>query len=166
MILFTLLVYLGDVANELRQETALAANNRCRSDEVYFQEACYYLSKDDDELVSQAQAQYEKCKSRNATLASIRTIHENAFIASETSPSKESLYWTGLVYNETFMKGAFRWLDDTSVIFTKWGMYEPKHVQDSSICVLFGSDGREFVWSVSNCSSKARYVCKSTVTEI
>ncbi|XP_065844505.1 uncharacterized protein [Oscarella lobularis] len=153
-------VALRDVANELRQETAPAANIRCRSDEFYFKEACYYLSKDDDELVSQVQAQNEKCKSRNATLASISTTYENAFIASETSPSKESLYWTGLVYNETFANGNFRWHDETPVIFTKWGMYEPKHLQDSSICVLFGSDGREFVWSVSNCSAKARYVCK------
>ena len=150
----------------MRQEAAPSAHGQCKKDELFFRNACYYWSKNDDEPVSQERAHNEKCRSRNATLASISTIHENAFIAAETSAVAGSNYWTGLVYNITSVQGAFSWLDATSVNFTKWGMYEPAYQKEGSqSCVLFRSDGREFVWSVSNCSSKASYVCKSNLTD-
>ena len=139
------------------------ADGRCEKDELYFENACYYWSKEGDESVSQERAHYEKCKSRKASLASISTAHENAFIARETSPVEGIRYWTGMIYNHTHMHGAFTWLDSFPVAFTKWGMYQPIYQtgKSQSNCVLLGLDGREFLWSVSNCSVKAHYVCKS-----
>ncbi|XP_065844363.1 uncharacterized protein [Oscarella lobularis] len=159
-------ISLRDMENGIRQETAPSMHGRCRKDELYFKSACYYWSKDEDEPVSQEVAQNEKCRSRNAALVSISTVYENAFVAKETSPVPESLYWTGLVYNDTSAQEAFTWLDTSPVIFTKWGKYEPAYPKrEKKGCVLFGSDGREFVWSVSNCSAKAQYVCKRFLNE-
>ena len=141
-------------------------DDRCKKDELYFENACYYISKDEDELVSQEVAGNEWCSSRNATLVSIRNAFENAFVAKETSPLQGSLYWTGLFYNDTSAHEAFMWLDDSPLSFTKWGKYEPASpMGENQGCVLLMSDGHEFVWSVSNCSVKAQYVCKSNLTE-
>ena len=148
------------MANELRQETAPSVHGKCRTDEIYFENACYYFLKDDDEPVSQERAHNKKCRSRNATLASIHTIYEHFFIATETSVVEGTLYWTGLYYNDT--SGAFTWLDGSPVTFTKWGMYEPQYEKSSGEnCVLFGPGGCEFVLSVSSCIANASYVCKS-----
>ena len=58
------------------------------------------------------------------------------------------------------------WLDASPISFTKWGKYEPKCPKgENQGCVLLGSDGREFVWSVSDCSAKAQYICKSNLTD-
>ena len=155
---------LGDIENRFRQKSAPSQDDRCRKDELYFKSACYYMSKDGNEPVSQDVAQNEKCCSRDAALVSISTVRENAFVAKETSPVQGSLYWTGLVYNDSSAQKAFTWLDTSPVIFTKWGKYEPAYPKGiNQRCVLFGSDGHEFVWSVSNCSARAQYVCKSNL---
>ena len=139
-------------------------DDRCRTDELYFGSACYYFSK--VEPVSQMVAQNEKCKSRGAALVSIRNVFENAFVEKETSAIQGSLYWTGLFYNDTSAQEAFTRLDASPISFTKWGKYEPAYPKgENQGCVLLGSDGREFVWSVSNCSFKAQYVCKSNLTD-
>ncbi|XP_065844331.1 uncharacterized protein [Oscarella lobularis] len=156
-------ISLRDMDNGIRLESDPLQDDRCRTDELYFESACYYFSK--DEPVSQEVAQNEKCKSRGA-LVSIRNAFENAFVAKETSPVQGSLYWTGLFYNDTSVQEAFTWLDTSPISFTKWGKYEPAYPKrENQGCVLLGSDGREFVWSVSNCSAKAQYVCKRFLKE-
>ena len=163
LLLSSFILNLGDMDNGIRLESDPLQDDRCRTDELYFESACYYFSK--DEPVSQEVAQNEKCSSRNATLVSIRNAFENAFVAKETSPVQGSLYWTGLFYNDTSAQEAFIWLDASPISFTKWGKYEPAYPKgENQGCVLLGSDGREFVWSVSNCSAKAQYVCKSNLT--
>ncbi|XP_065844501.1 uncharacterized protein [Oscarella lobularis] len=158
-------IALVDINTELREAKDSSANGLCREEELYFKNACYYWSKD-DELVSQERAD-ENCQNRDAALASISTVHENAFIAKETSVIEGSLYWIGLAYKNTdSVHGAFEWLYGPLVTFTKWAMYEPVFEAESNhSCVLFGSDGRDFVWSVSNCTTKAGYVCKRVVNE-
>ncbi|XP_065844670.1 uncharacterized protein [Oscarella lobularis] len=159
-------ISLRDIENRFRQKSAPSQDDRCRKDELYFKSACYYMSKDGNEPVSQDVAQNEKCSSRDAALVSISTVRENAFVAKETSPVQGSLYWTGLVYNDSSAQKAFTWLDTSPVIFTKWGKYEPAYPKGiNQRCVLFGSDGHEFVWSVSNCSARAQYVCKRFLNE-
>ena len=157
---------LEDMEKRLLLESDPSQDDRCRKDELYYESACYYISKDKDEPVSQEVARNEKCSSRNATLASMNTIYENAFVAKETSPVKESFYWTGLFYNDTSAQEAFMWLDASPISFTKWGKNEPASPKrENQGCVLLGSDGHEFVWTVSNCSAKAQYVCKSNLTD-
>ena len=154
---------LVDIKNEFLQAEDLSTNGLCRKDELYFKNSCYYWSKDDDQLLLQERAR-EDCQSRNAELASISTIHENSFIAKETSAVQGSPYWIGLVYNYTSEHGAFEWLDGSLVNFSKWAMYEPAFQAERTYsCVLFGSNGLEFVWSTSNCTAKAGYVCKSNL---
>ena len=161
----SLYAFLVDINTELREAKDSSANGLCREEELYFKNACYYWSKD-DELVSQERA-HENCQNRDSALASISTVHENAFIAKETSVIEGSLYWIGLAYKNTdSVHGAFEWLNGPLVTFTKWAMYEPVFEAESNhSCVLFGSDGRDFVWSVSNCTTKAGYVCKSNLVK-
>ena len=156
-----LFLFLVDIDKELREATDSSVTGLCRENELYFKNACYYWSKEDVGLVSQERA-HQECQNRNASLSSIKTIHENAFIAKETSANEGSLYWIGLVYDHTSVKKSFQWLSGAVVKFTRWAKYEPAlQNENSRSCVVFGSDGREFVWSVSNCSKKAGYVCKS-----
>ena len=129
-------------------------HHRCRKDELYFKDACYYLSSDHDKPRSQAIA-VQKCKDREAQLVSISSIHENAFVAKETLWMTVPI-WIGLLYNNT--SSAFAW-HGSPVTFTRWAKYEPKYLNGA--CVAFGFDGRDFTWSVSNCATKAGYVCKS-----
>ena len=160
---FFVLFFLVNISREIREATDLSATGLCGEHELNFKNACYYWSKEDIELVSQERA-HQICENRNSSLASIDSLHENAFIAKETSPVKGSLYWIGLVYNRTSVKKSFEWLSGALVNFTKWAMYEPAvQNRNSRSCVLFGSNGQEFVWSVSNCSKKAGYICKSTL---
>ncbi|XP_065844714.1 C-type mannose receptor 2-like [Oscarella lobularis] len=157
-------VSLRDLNNGIRLESDPLQDDRRRADELYFESACYYFSK--EEPVSQEVAQNEKCKSRGAALVSIRNVFENAFVARETSAIQGSLYWTGLFFNDTFAQKAFMWLDASPISFTKWGKYEPECPKgENQGCVLLGSDGREFVWSVSDCSAKAQYICKRFLSE-
>ena len=130
--------------------------HQCRKDELYFKDTCYYLSNGDDKPESQALAD-QKCNSRGAQLASINSIHENAFIAKETSAMTGPIYWIGLSYDST--SSTFTWLYGAPVTFTRWAKYEPTY--QNGECVTFGFDGRDFTWSVSNCSTKAGYICKS-----
>ena len=131
-------------------------HRRCQKDELYFKDACYYLSKNDDKPRSQILA-VQKCKSRGAELVSISSIHENAFVAKETSSLAGPIYWIGLVYNDA--TSAFAWLYGLPVTFTRWAKYEPKY--QNGACVAFAFDGLDFTWSVSNCATEAGYICKS-----
>ena len=115
------------------------------------------MSKDDDQPESQTLAD-QKCKSRGAELASISSIRENAFVAKETSANARQKYWIGLVYDIT--SSTFSWRYGPPVVsFTRWARYEPELLRGE--CVTFGFDGNGFTWSVSNCSTKAGYICES-----
>ena len=146
---------LVDFSNGVRQHKA-PSQPQCSKSELYFNDACYYFSEDEDTPESLTLAD-EKCRSRGAQLASISSIHENAFIAKETSVMTRPMYWIGLVYNST--SSAFKWRHGQAVTFTRWAKYEPTY--EKGECVAFGFDGRDFTWSVLNCTTKARYVCKS-----
>ena len=147
---------LVDLDNKVRQVAAPAFDNRCRKDEVHFNNACFYLSKKENESVAQDRADLE-CQDRDAQLASFRSISEHFFIAKESSGLNGLTYWIGLVYNDT--TGSFTWLDGTPAAFSMWAKYEPAYKKGE--CVTFGFDGLHFGWSVQNCSAKVGYVCKS-----
>ena len=149
--------FLVDFDNEVRETDTPSFNGRCAKDEIYFKDACYYLSKDEDKAVSQKRAHRKICQNRNASLASLSSIGEYFFIAKESSTSNGSAYWIGLVYNYTTR--SFTWLNGIPATFTKWAKYEPAH--EKGRCVTFGFDGVDFGWSVAKCSTKAGYVCKS-----
>ena len=141
----------------MRETDAPYSDNRCSKDEIYFKEACYYLSKEDDKAVSQDYAHYNKCQERDAHLASFSDISEHFLIARESSPLSGSAYWIGLIYNDT--SRTFTWLHGLPATFTMWAKYEPAH--ENGMCVTFGFDGVNFGWATAECSTKAGYVCKS-----
>ncbi|XP_065842855.1 uncharacterized protein [Oscarella lobularis] len=154
-------VALVDFDNEVRETDTPSFNGRCAKDEIYFKDACYYLSKDEDKAVSQKRAHRKICQNRNASLASLSSIGEYFFIAKESSTSNGSAYWIGLVYNYTTR--SFTWLNGIPATFTKWAKYEPAH--EKGRCVTFGFDGVDFGWSVAKCSTKAGYVCKKELKD-
>ena len=149
--------FLVDFVNEDRETNPPPFDNPCRKEEIYFKNACYYLSKDEDKAVSQEHAHRKKCHKRNAHLATFNSMSDYFFIAKELSPFNGSAYWIGLSYNDT--SRAFTWLHGFPVTFTKWSKYEPAQAKGN--CVLFGFDGIDFGWAVANCSTRAGYICKS-----
>ena len=141
----------------MRETDPPDSDNRCSKDEIYFKEACYYLSKEGDKAVSYDCAHYNKCQERDAHLASFSDISEHFLIARESSPFSGSAYWIGLIYNDT--SRTFTWLHGLPATFTMWAKYEPAH--ENGMCVTFEFDGVRFGWAVAKCSTKAGYVCKS-----
>ncbi|XP_065842852.1 uncharacterized protein [Oscarella lobularis] len=152
-------VALVDFDNDLRETDEPDSNNRCLKDEIYFKEACYYLSKEEDEAVSHDFAHYNKCQERDSHLASFSSISEHFLVARESSPFSGSAYWIGLIYNDT--SRAFTWLHGLPATFTMWAKYEPAH--ENGMCVTFGFDGVNFGWATAKCSTKAGYVCKRSL---
>ncbi|XP_065840565.1 C-type mannose receptor 2-like isoform X3 [Oscarella lobularis] len=153
-------IALVDLDNKVRQVAAPTFDNRCFEDEVHFNNACFHLSKRENESVAQDRAILE-CQMRGgAQLASFRCISEHFFIAKESSGLNGLAYWIGLVYKDT--TGSFTWLDGTPAAFSMWAKYEPAYKKKGE-CVTFGFDGLHFGWSVQNCSANVGYVCKRTL---
>ena len=99
----------------------------------------------------------QHCASINSDLTSIHSEDENIFVHQKVIPGSSRL-WIGL-YNYNITGHSYKWVDGTSVSFTKWNENEPNNRGpfNNENCTEFNSKGK---WNDLNCFGyNLSYVC-------
>uniref|UniRef100_UPI00359023F9 macrophage mannose receptor 1-like isoform X2 n=1 Tax=Myxine glutinosa TaxID=7769 RepID=UPI00359023F9 len=115
-----------------------------------FRKSCYLVHTDHPKSWSMA---VRHCMSHGATLGSIHTLEENAFILKQVTKNfgEEKPLWIGLFRINEVM----HWTDDSLFNFSNWASGEPTGY--STDCTHMNSAGK---WILQQCRNHYSYVCK------
>uniref|UniRef100_A0A8C7Y9T5 Mannose receptor, C type 1a n=1 Tax=Oryzias sinensis TaxID=183150 RepID=A0A8C7Y9T5_9TELE len=114
----------------------------------------YQLGNDSYKLIVQKMRWDEarrQCQADDADLASILSPVSQAYMTLQMSSHNEPV-WIGLNNNVT--GGRFKWVDNWSLFYTKWGRDEPK---SNYGCVYIDVDK---TWKTASCTNTYYSVCK------
>ncbi|XP_068609207.1 uncharacterized protein [Brachionichthys hirsutus] len=116
---------------------------------------CYYHNDTD---VVDFHTALERCWGEKASLVSILTGEEHAYVSSMVGTGELAEAWIGLT-RVGITGGQYRWVDSSPVTYTHWGPGEPNNYNGEEMCVhmqrLRGN------WNDVNCGwASAGYVCK------
>jgi len=125
-----------------------------------FENTCFWVDK--DKAVSWMKAK-SICEERGMTLASVRSVQENNFIADLCG--EFNTCWLGL--SDTKVPGTYTWSDGTLPTYTNW-KFTPKKVREmrpeSKVdCVSSMNVLGEGAWNPEPCDEKFGVVCQSTL---
>lgn len=114
----------------------------------------FKLGNDSYKLVTQKMKWDEarrQCQADDADLASILSPISQAYISLLLSKHNEPV-WIGLNSNVT--KGRYKWVDNWMLLYTRWGVNEPKN---NYACVYMDVDGK---WKTTTCTNTYYSICK------
>ncbi|XP_032816325.1 C-type mannose receptor 2 isoform X1 [Petromyzon marinus] len=113
---------------------------------------CYLIG----EELTDFQNAWTRCSQQQATLVSVTSRFEQAFVSSLVGPRVGDSFWTSL--RNTGGLDSFRWLGGEHVTFTNWNRNEPAHRGE---CVVMVTGVAAGLWEVHDCVSfRAKRVCK------
>lgn len=91
----------------------------------------------------------------NATLISIHSSSEEAFVQRLVPTGKTGLVWTGL--NDRITEGTYTWSDGTSIDYTSWKANEPTGLKQDCVGIEVSNYG---TMSDVSCTEPHNYVSK------
>ncbi|NXD11875.1 MRC1 protein, partial [Nothocercus nigrocapillus] len=96
------------------------------------------------------------CKRQDGDLASVHSVAELSFLASQLGYKPTEELWLGL--NDLKVHFYFEWSDGSPVTFTTWQHGHPTYPSGLENCVVMkGQDG---YWATDICDKKLGYICK------
>ena len=116
----------------------------------YFNSSCYAVSK---KCANWTEA-LANCRQENASLVSVNSNEENAFIQRLHNGAKS---WLGL--NDISREGTFTWAGSRAGNFTVWAKNQPNNVGDEDCAHTLGI-GHNYKWNDVKCSDCYQYTCK------
>ncbi|XP_030005898.1 macrophage mannose receptor 1 [Sphaeramia orbicularis] len=115
---------------------------------------CYYYN--DTDVVDFHTAMV-RCYDEKATLVTIHSKDEQAYVNSMVGTGEVASAWIGMMMFG-IASGQYEWVDMSPVTYTHWGPGEPNNANGEEQCVQMNR--HQGGWNDANCGRTAGYVCK------
>ncbi|XP_033732682.1 C-type lectin lectoxin-Lio3-like [Pecten maximus] len=158
------MVKIGSIVITIVIQGVLGDISRCHPGWIYYNDACYFLSRDTETWVEA----FSYCEIYDSQLVSIIDEDENNFLKTELRKRHAADSDWNVCYftsgTDGPVEGHWEWTPSGDPLtYTNWGPKEPSNGGGMENCLCLYK-AHDFSWNDRNCHNQDHFICKTRAT--